>query len=95
MFFFVGIVGDLLSYYCGVVFFMKDCDNDNYFISCFIYYKGVVWWFNFCVRVFLNGIYYYGNYFFGFVYFGINWYKWRGYDYLVKRFEMKIRLNDF
>ncbi|XP_019637151.1 PREDICTED: ficolin-2-like [Branchiostoma belcheri] len=72
-----GTAGDSLTYHDGKPFSTKDRDNDG---SCAQLHKGA-WWYNSCYRSNLNGLYL----------DGVNWRHWKGYNYSLKRTEMKLR----
>lgn len=57
IFFFLGIVGDLLFKGNGMVFLIKDRDNDVWVKDCVVEYR-VVWWYRVCYDFNLNGIYF-------------------------------------
>jgi ficolin len=48
------------------------------------------WWFNRCVKINLNGLYL-GPSTAAEKFIGINWFKWHGQYYSLKRTEMKIK----
>lgn len=69
-------------------FSTKDQDNDIGSSHCAQLYKGA-WWYDQCHRSNLNGLYLngrqttYAN--------GVNWYAFRGYNYSLRRTEMKVK----
>ncbi|EDO45446.1 predicted protein, partial [Nematostella vectensis] len=84
-----GSAGDSFAYHNNFAFSTKDQDNDDKTDeSCAVTFKGA-WWYGGCHHSNLNGFYFvnsqspYGQ--------GINWLDWKGYDYSLKRTEMKIR----
>ena len=86
--FFPGTAGDSLSYHCGMAFSTKDRDNDNAVGNCAKWCKGA-WWYNKCHGSNLNGLYLKGNH--SSYADGVNWNRWKGLYYSVKRAEMKIK----
>ena len=88
-----GNSGDSLAYHDGMPFTTRDQDNDNYGDhNCAIEYKGA-WWYKSCHYSNLNGLYLRGNH--SSFADGVNWFHWKGYNYSLKRTEMKIRPVDF
>ncbi|XP_057284350.1 microfibril-associated glycoprotein 4-like [Pezoporus wallicus] len=83
-----GGAGDALSYHHGQKFSTFDRDQDLFAQSCAALSSGA-WWFRSCHLSNLNGFYLggahlsYGN--------GLNWARWKGFHYSLKRSEMKIR----
>ena len=75
-------------------FTTKDKDNDrsSRFGNCAVTYKGA-WWDKDCHYSNLNGLYLRGDK----TTFGkrLNWANWRGYEYSLKKTEMKIRPPSF
>ena len=72
----------------GMNFSTKDRDNDVSQRNCAEEYKGA-WWYDKCHRSNLNGRYLRGNHT---TYAdGVNWSRWKGYRYSLKKTEMKIR----
>ena len=69
-------------------FSAKDVDQDTYTDSCSQLYKGG-WWYTGCHSANPNGLYLrgshrsYAN--------GVNWLSFRGYNYSLKKIDMKIR----
>lgn len=85
-----GTAGDSLGYHNGMSFTTKDRDNDkrgDY--NCALYYKGA-WWYKYCYKSNLNGLYLQGKKDCK----GLAWNEWK-YCYSVKRSEMKIRPKSF
>ena len=78
----------LLSFHSGMQFSTKDQDNDIDGGSCAVTYKGA-WWYKHCHHSNLNGEYLGGLH--DTFADGINWEKFRGYHYSLKRSEMKLR----
>ena len=77
----------------GQSFSTKDSDNDAADVKhCADEYKGG-WWYEYCHRANLNGIYREGNYTGRFN--GIDWNRWKGYNYSLKKVEMKTRRIHF
>ena len=69
----------------------RTLDQDSYSGGhCAQQYEGA-WWFNSCFRCKLNGRYIAGGHTSS--YQGIIWNDWKGYEYSLKRTEMKIRPN--
>ncbi|CAL4117278.1 unnamed protein product [Meganyctiphanes norvegica] len=66
-------------------FSTHDIDNDSSSSNCASAYKGA-WWYSACHHSNLNGLY--NSTTFG---QGVNWYHWKGYNYSLKKTEMKIR----
>ena len=67
-------------------------DNDNDVEpdgSCAQNFKGA-WWYNHCLDSNLNGLYLNGWYSSSFA-DGVNWLPFKGYQYSLKRTEMKIK----
>lgn len=83
-----GTAGDSLSYHRGYPFSTKDQDNDVDGSNCAMTYKGA-WWYKYCHTSNLNGLYHHGKH--SSYADGVHWYHWKGYNYSVKRAEMKIR----
>ena len=80
--------GDSMSYHNGHRFTTKDHDNDAHSNSCAELSEGA-WWFNGCFLAHLNGKYFpQGRVS---VYEGVQWYRWKGFDYSLKKCSMKIR----
>ena len=80
--------GDSLTYQAGMAFSTKDRDNDVDSKYCAQRYKGA-WWYKVCHYSNLNGRYLGGaNTAHA---SGINWYHWLGYEYSLKKVEMKLR----
>ena len=69
----------------GQPFATKDRDNSG---NCVERFKGG-WWYEKCHDSNLNGLYLNGSH----TTFadGVNWRQWKGYNYSLKRSEMKIR----
>ncbi|XP_078364720.1 uncharacterized protein LOC144649139 [Oculina patagonica] len=89
-----GTAGDSLTFHRGQNFSTQDQDNDNDLDeNCASSWHGA-WWYTNCHYSNLNGIYRLENRSFreG---DGVNWYHWKGYEYSLKRTEMKIRPVDF
>ncbi|XP_068705701.1 microfibril-associated glycoprotein 4-like [Montipora foliosa] len=83
-----GTAGDSLSFQRDAAFSTKDKDNDQDSSNCAVVYKGA-WWYTSCHESNLNGRYHHGQHSsFG---DGVNWHSWKGYNYSVKKAEMKIR----
>ena len=90
---FSGNSGDSLSWHRGMPFTTKDQDNDNQGeYNCAIKFKGA-WWYKNCHGSNLNGFYHRGNH--SSYADGVNWKKWKGHYYSLKKTEMKIRPVDF
>lgn len=83
-----GTAGDSLTEHNGRQFSTRDYDNDNDISRhCAQTFKGG-WWYNFCWRVNLNGLYLDGPTSSS---DGVGWYHWKGYHYSLKYTEMKVR----
>ena len=88
-----GNSGDSLAYHRGLPFTTRDQHNDNKGgQNCAIKFKGA-WWYKWCHKSNLNGLYHRGHH--SSVADGVNWFHWKGYRYSLKRTEMKIRPVDF
>lgn len=89
-----GNTGDSLGHkHRGMPFTTKDQDNDQRDgCNCAIRFKGA-WWYNNCHGSNLNGLYLRGKH--TSYADGVNWERWKGYYYSLKRTEMKIRPMDF
>ncbi|KAL9982300.1 hypothetical protein ACROYT_G004327 [Oculina patagonica] len=72
----------------GMQFSTKDNDNDPAGGSCAVLHKGA-WWYRDCHGSNLNGLYHGGQH--DSHADGVNWYKFRGHYYSLKRAEMKLR----
>ena len=83
-----GTAGDSFSIANRMGFTTKDKDNDTAVINCAIMHHGA-WWYGRCHSSNLNGKYMkgkhdsYAN--------GVNWRTFRGYQYSLKRTEIKVR----
>ena len=84
-----GGAGDSLAYHNGMEFSTKNKDNDeDKQRHCAKHYQSA-WWYKNCYRSSLNGRYSntstvaHGH--------GIQWSKWKGYKYSLKKSEMKTR----
>ena len=88
----LGNAYDSLNNHRGHPFSTRDQDNDAHSgHNCAIKWHGA-WWYNACHECNLNGIYRHTNPSpFG---DGLNWKRWRGHTYSLKRTEMKIRPAD-
>ena len=69
-------------------FSKKDQDNDPVNGSCAQLYKGA-WWYRSCHKSNLNGFYLNGQH--AIHADGVNWLTFRGYNYALKRTEMKVK----
>ena len=88
-FFFAGDAGDSLAFANGIEFTTRDMDYDkSSWCNCAQQYKGA-WWYESCHHSNLNGRYLRGSH--KSHADGINWYHWKGYNYSLKKTEMKIR----
>ena len=73
-------------------FSTKDAQHNPCSRNCAEEYKGA-WWYNCCHNSNLNGLYRrghhtsYGD--------GVNWKLWKGFNYSLKKTEMKIRPRQF
>ena len=73
-------------------FLTKDKDNDHghHVFNCAERYKGA-WWYRHCHASNLNGLYLngpeapYAK--------GVNWFTFRGFNYSLKRTEMKVKIK--
>ena len=80
--------GDALRHHHGHKFSTRDQDNDVFYRSCAVKYKGG-WWYGSCHNANLNGLYLRGNQSsYG---DGVQWKLWTGYYYSLRFTEMKIR----
>ena len=86
-----GTAGDSLVRHRFYPFSTKDRDNDSWSKNCAVDAKGA-WWYENCRDSNLNGIYHHGPHK---KLDGVNWSRWKGYNYSVKRAEMKIRPQKF
>ena len=78
-----------MSLHNGQSFSTKDSDNDaNDSKHCADIHKGG-WWYQSCHRANLNGIYHERNY--TDPANGVVWKSWKGYNYSLKKVEMKTR----
>ena len=85
---FPGTAGDSFGYQRGMPFSTRDIDNDPYHKHCAVIYKGA-WWYSTCHSSNLNGFYYLGSH--QSFADGVNWGKWKGSYYSLKKTEMKLR----
>ena len=69
-------------------FSTNDNDNDVWANSCAQTYKGA-WWYAICHDSNLNGLYLNGPH--SSFADGVNWKAFRGYQYSLKRTEMKVK----
>ena len=69
-------------------FSTKDQDSDLNNASCAQLHKGA-WWYNNCHKSNLNGGYLNGQH--ASYADGVNWFTFRGYNYALKRTEMKVK----
>ena len=74
--------------YSDMQFSTKDNDNDTGGGNCSKQYKGA-WWYSSCHKANLNGLYLNGSH--SSYADGVNWGPFRGYEYSLKRTEMKIK----
>ena len=81
--------GDSLTQHHGQAFSTHDADHDTWASNCAERYHGA-WWYYHCHVSNLNGRYDEGGSGSPFAE-GINWYDWKGYEYSLKKTEMKIR----
>ena len=87
-----GTAGDSLSIHDGKPFSTRDQDNDGSGEHCAKKFHGA-WWYNRCHQSNLNGKYHYTNASPFSV--GVNWIGFKGYEYSLKKTEMKMRQVDF
>ena len=80
--------GDSFTWHDGMAFSTKDRDNDGYIGHCAQQFKGA-WWYMACHHSNLNGRYFGGAN--TAASSGINWRHWHGYEYSLKKVEMKLR----
>ncbi|KAI8514495.1 Fibrinogen C domain-containing protein 1 [Branchiostoma belcheri] len=83
-----GTAGDSLTSHDGKPFSTKDRDNDEHPSSCAQKYKGA-WWYGSCHHSSLNGLYHLGTH--ESHAHGVIWQHWKGYNYSLRRTEMKLR----
>jgi len=87
-----GTAGDSMASQNGTRFSTKDNDNDldlkSRNGSCAIRHKGA-WWYSWCHHSNLNGLYHGGSYSSNAD--GVAWESFRGWQYSLKRTEMKVR----
>ena len=83
-----GTAGDSLRVHNRYRFSTRDQDNDAYGSNCAQVFKGA-WWYNWCHRSNLNGLYHGGAH--SSFADGVNWRTWKGYYYSLKFTEMKLR----
>ncbi|XP_029933368.1 microfibril-associated glycoprotein 4-like [Myripristis murdjan] len=83
-----GGAGDSLAYHNGQKFSTMDKDQDASSVHCARRYLGA-FWYNNCHHANPNGIYRRGADSTIFA-VGVDWYRWRGHDYSLKSFSMKI-----
>ena len=69
-------------------FSTKDQDDDPLDRSCAQLHKGA-WWYCSCHESNLNGLYLNGRH--ASYADGVNWFTFRGYNYALKRTEMKVK----
>ena len=88
-----GNSGDSLAFRRGLPFTTRDQDNDNRGgDNCASKFKGA-WWYDSCHKSNLNGLYRSGRH--SSYADGVNWSRWKGFYYSLKRTEMKVRPVDF
>ncbi|XP_026170574.1 microfibril-associated glycoprotein 4-like [Mastacembelus armatus] len=84
-----GGAGDALSLISGLKFSTFDRDQDTWDNNCARSFLGAFWYSN-CHSANPNGVYRWGAD--GALYaVGVSWYPWKGHDYSMKTFSMKIR----
>jgi len=77
-----------MSYHDGIAFSTKDQDNDlDPTGQCATKHRGA-WWYNYCWRSHLTGLYIKGK---DLKERGIGWHTWKGFNCFLKNVEMKIR----
>ena len=91
-FFIPADAGDALDTQNGMMFSTKDADNDNGGKHCAVLFTGA-WWYKNCQDSNLNGEYLRGEH--TSKRDGVNWNKWKGFFYSLKKTEMKIRPRSF
>ncbi|XP_014669627.1 PREDICTED: fibrinogen C domain-containing protein 1-like [Priapulus caudatus] len=84
-----GNAGDSLSFHNRMRFSTPDVDNDIHTGAHCAQVNVGAWWYRDCQHANLNGLYLLGAN--SFHQKGITWYHFRGYDYSLKRSEMKVR----
>ena len=90
-FLFISTASDSLGPHRGMLFSIKDRDNDKWHGGkCALSYTGA-WWYNHCLNSNLNGLYLNGKV----DPKGVTWYYWKNSHYFFKKSEMKIRPKDF
>ena len=89
----LGTAGDSFGIHRSKAFSTRDADNDaNSSASCAVTYKGA-WWYAACHASNLNGFYYLGSH--TSYADGVNWKAWKGYNYSLRKTEMKLRPSGF
>uniref|UniRef100_A0A3B3VIV5 Fibrinogen C-terminal domain-containing protein n=1 Tax=Poecilia latipinna TaxID=48699 RepID=A0A3B3VIV5_9TELE len=84
-----GGAGDSLASHNREKFTTFDKDQDKWSGNCAKTYLGA-FWYNTCHHTNPNGVYRWGADKTLFA-VGVEWYNWKGYDYSLKSFSMKIR----
>lgn len=79
-----------MTYHNGMKFTTFDKDQDKNKKNCAKLYLGAFWYNNSCHSTNPNGVYRWGADATLYA-VGMSWYQWKGHNYSVKKFSMKIR----
>ena len=79
----------VLTFCSDMQFSTRDSDNDiQPDVNCAQLFKGA-WWYSDCHHSNLNGLYLNGSHLSFAI--GVNWFPFKGYQYSLKRTEMKVK----